>query len=185
MRLFVSIDLPNDLWEGVKGVQEGFGNASGLTFTNPTQAHLTLSFLGDVDEERVPTIEDALESAVEDDIDFGPFDAEIGGLGVFPSLDYISVVWLGVEEGGKEMTLLHDAVESRLYDLGFSPDDNEFVPHITIARMQHAGGKELVQQNVRESDPTVGRMEVSEIRLTESEPTSDGPAYSTVAAFSL
>ncbi len=185
MRLFVSIDLPDGLREGVEGVQEEFRDASGLTFTNPAQAHLTLSFLGDVDEDRVPDIEDALESAVEDDVDFGPFDAEIGGLGVFPSLDYISVVWVGVEDGGTEMTLLHDAVESRLYDLGFSPDDNEFVPHITVARMQHAGGKELVQRNVRELDPTVGRMEVSEIRLTESELTADGPAYSTLAAFPL
>ena len=185
MRLFVSIDLPDDLWESVEGVQEEFRDAGGLSFTDPTQAHLTLSFLGDVDEDRVPAIEDALETAVEDDIDFGPFDAEISGLGVFPSLDYISVVWLGLDDGGEETSLVHDAVESRLYDLGFSPDDNDFVPHVTIARMQHAGGKELVQRNVRELDPTVGRMEVREIRLTESELRSDGPEYSTVAAFAL
>jgi 2'-5' RNA ligase len=83
------------------------------------------------------------------------------------------------------MTLLNDAVESRLYDLGFSPDDNDFVPHVTIARMQHAGGKEHVQRNVRELEPTVGRMEVSDVRLTKSEPGADGPRYSTVAAFPL
>jgi 2'-5' RNA ligase len=185
MRLFVSIDLPDDLAESVEGVQDRFRDADGLSFTDPIQAHVTLSFLGDVDADRVPAIEDALESAVEDDIDFGPFDAEVEGVGVFPSLGYIRVVWVGVGDGAEEMTLLNDAVESRLYDLGFSPDDNDFVPHVTIARMQHSGGKEHVQRNVRELEPTVGRMEVSDVRLTKSEPGADGPRYSTVAAFPL
>ncbi|WP_458208447.1 RNA 2',3'-cyclic phosphodiesterase [Haladaptatus sp. NG-SE-30] len=185
MRLFVSIDLPNDLADSVEGVQDRFRDADGLKFTDPTQAHVTLKFLGDVESDRVPDIEAALEAAVADDIDFGPFRATVKGLGVFPSLDYISVVWLGVEEGAEEMTLLNDAVESRVYDFGFEPEENDFVPHVTIARMQHAGGKELVQENVRELDPTVGRMQVEEIRLTKSELTNEGPEYSTVAAFSL
>ncbi|WP_266079023.1 RNA 2',3'-cyclic phosphodiesterase [Haladaptatus caseinilyticus] len=185
MRLFVSIDLPDALAEGVAGVQERFSEADGLSFTDPRQAHVTLKFLGDVDSDRVSAIEDALELTVESDIDFGPFDANIRGLGVFPSLEYIRVVWLGVDEGETEMDLLHDAVESRLYDLEFEPEENEFIPHITIARMQHAGGKELVQRNVGELDPEVGTMEVEEIRLTKSELTSDGPEYSTVSAFRL
>ncbi|SIR52823.1 2'-5' RNA ligase [Haladaptatus litoreus] len=185
MRLFVSIDLPDSLAEGVAGVQDRFRDAEGLSFTDPRQAHLTLKFLGDVDEDRIPAIEKTLESAVESDVNFGPFSATVGGLGVFPSLDYISVVWLGVEKGGEEMRLLHDAVESRVYELGFEPEEDDFVPHITIARMQHAGGKELVQESVRELNPEVGEMEVEEIRLTKSELTSEGPEYSTVSAFGL
>jgi RNA 2',3'-cyclic 3'-phosphodiesterase len=185
MRLFVSIDLPDDLADGVEGVQDSFRDAEGLNFTDPEQAHVTLKFLGDVDSKRVPDVEEAVESTVSDDVDFGPFRATVGGLGVFPSLDYISVVWLGFEDGDEEMTLLHDAVESRVYDLGFEPEGNDFVPHVTLARMQHAGGKELVQENVRELDPTVGRMQVEEVRLTKSELTADGPEYSTVAAFPL
>ncbi|GAA0224142.1 RNA 2',3'-cyclic phosphodiesterase [Haladaptatus pallidirubidus] len=185
MRLFVSIDLPNSLAESVAGVQDRFRDADGLTFTDPQQAHVTLKFLGDVDEDRIPAIENTLESAVESDIDFGPFDATVGGLGVFPSLDYISVVWVGVDDGAEEMRLLHNAVESRVYDLGFEPEDNDFVPHMTIARMQHAGGKKLVQDTVRELKPEIGEMEVEAIRLTKSELTDEGPEYSTVAAFRL
>jgi 2'-5' RNA ligase len=184
MRLFVSIDLHDDLTEGVAGVQERFADASGLSFTDPAQAHVTLKFLGDTDPERVPEITDAIAEAV-DDVDFGPFETEFGGLGVFPSLDYISVVWLGVRDGSQAMTLLHEAIEPRVYDLGFEPEEHDFTPHVTLARMEHAGGKELVQEVVRDGDPTVGSMEVDQVRLTESELTADGPVYSTVEAFDL
>jgi 2'-5' RNA ligase len=182
MRLFVSIDLPDDLTAEVATVQELFADASGLNVTDPGQAHVTLKFLGETDEERLPEVTDALESAVAD-AGVEPFEATFGGLGVFPSLDYISVVWLGVESGGEEMTRLAEAIEDRTTAIGFDPEDHEFTPHVTLARMEHAGGKELVQGVVRNEDPTVGSMAVSEVRLTKSELTSEGPVYSTVESF--
>ncbi|MFT4891561.1 MAG: 2'-5' RNA ligase [Halobacteriales archaeon] len=186
MRLFVSVDLPDDLAEDVRAVQDEFREASGLNFTDPEQAHVTLKFLGEVDPDRLPAIEDRLESAVEK-ADVEPFEARYGGLGVFPSLDYISVLWLGVREGhgDAEMTRLGEAVEDEMVAEGFDPEDHEFTPHVTLARMNHAGGKDLVQENVRELDPDVGTAQVEEIRLTESELTDEGPIYSTVERFPL
>lgn len=184
MRLFVSIDLPEDLAEGVAAVQAELADASGLTFTDPEQAHLTLKFLGDTDEERLPELTDALDASVAN-AGVEPFEATFGGLGVFPSMNYISVVWLGVEEGGEEMTRLAEAVEERTTAIGFSPESHDFTPHVTLARMKHAGGKEVVQEVVREQEPTVGSMDVTDIRLTKSELTSEGPVYSTVESFAL
>jgi 2'-5' RNA ligase len=114
------------------------------------------------------------------DAALSPFTAEFGGLGVFPSLEYISVVWVGVDAGSEAMTRLHEAIEPRMVDLGFDEANHEFTPHVTLARMEHAGGKELVQELVRERDPTVGDCRVDEIRLTESTITSAGPEYATV-----
>ncbi len=180
MRLFVSVDL-DGLADEVVAVQDRLVDASGLTLTDPEQAHVTLKFLGDTDESQLPALAEALETAVAD-AGVGPFEATFGGLGVFPSLDYISVVWLGVRDGAgvDELTRLHEAVEDRTTALGFDPEDHEFTPHVTLARMEHAGGKERVQDVVRERDPTVGTMTVSEIRLTESVLRSDGPVYETV-----
>jgi len=186
MRLFVSVDLPDDLADDVRAVQDEFREASGLNFTDPEQAHVTLKFLGEVDPDRLPAIEDRLEAAVEK-ADVEPFEVHYGGLGVFPSLDYISVLWLGVREGhgDAEMIRLAEAVEDGMVAEGFDPEDHEFTPHVTLARMNHAGGKGLVQENVRELDPDVGAARIEEIRLTESELTSDGPVYSTVERFPL
>ncbi|RZH69028.1 RNA 2',3'-cyclic phosphodiesterase [Natrinema altunense] len=182
MRLFVSVDLPDDLADPVADLQDEFAAASGLEFTDPEQAHLTMKFLGETDEDRLPALERALSAAV-DDADVDPFTVRYGGLGVFPSLDYISVVWLGVEAGGKELTRLHEAIEDRTTAMGFDPEDHEFTPHVTLARMNHAGGKELVQDLVREREPTIGEARVDEIRLTESTLTDEGPVYSTVESF--
>lgn len=183
-RLFVSVDLPDELGHDVAAVQERFADASGLNFTDPEQAHVTLKFLGDVDEDRVGAVADAVDEAVAD-ADVEPFTARYEGLGVFPSMEYISVLWLGVAEGGDELTRLHEAIEKRTIAMGFDPEDHEFTPHVTLARMDHAGGKDLVQRGVREWTPTVGEATVEDVQLTESELTSDGPAYSTVERFPL
>jgi 2'-5' RNA ligase len=182
-RLFVSVDL-DGLADDVAAVQERFEGASGLNFVDPEGAHVTLKFLGDTDTERVDDLTDELAAAVED-AGVGPFECEFGGLGVFPSLDYISVVWVGTRSGGEELTRLHEAVEERTTAMGFDVEDHEFTPHVTIARMDHAGGKDLVQERVREDDPGVGRLAVEEIQLKESVLGPDGPTYDTVERFRL
>ncbi|WP_123538024.1 RNA 2',3'-cyclic phosphodiesterase [Halosimplex salinum] len=182
-RLFVSVDL-DGLADEIAAVQERFEGASGLNVTDPEQAHVTLKFLGDTDPDRLDDLVDELDAAVAD-AGVGPFEAEFGGLGVFPSLDYISVVWVGTRSGGEELTRLHEAVEERTTAMGFDEEDHEFTPHATIARMEHAGGKERVQDVVREDDPDVGRLEVEEMRVKESVLGPDGPTYDTVERFPL
>ncbi len=184
MRLFVSVDLPETLTESVADLQAVFEGASGLNFVDPGQVHVTLKFLGEVDEEQVPELEAELEAAVADAA-IDPFTVRFGGLGVFPDLEYISVVWLGVEMGGDQLRQLHEAIEARTTAMGFDPEEHDFTPHVTLARMEHAGGKDLVQEAVRTRDPTVGETRVTSVRLTESTLTRDGPQYSTVERLSL
>ncbi|MFB6194425.1 MAG: RNA 2',3'-cyclic phosphodiesterase [Halobaculum sp.] len=183
-RLFVSVDLPDRLADAVADTQDAFRDAEGLSFTDPKQAHVTLQFLGDVAEDRVERVVEAVEDATSE-AGVEPFTAEIGGLGVFPSLDYVQVVWAGVREGSAELGRLHEAVERETTALGFDPDDHEFTPHVTLARMHDARGKDLVTRLVERRDPTVGSFEVREIRLTESHPGDDGPRYETVAVAEL
>jgi len=184
MRLFVSVDLPEALAEDVAALQAELADASGLDFVDPNQTHVTLKFLGDAGD-REDELVDALETAV-DAADVDPFDAELGGLGVFPSLDYISVVWLGVGDGSVELARLHEAIEAEFVDEhGFDPADHDFTPHVTLARMNHAGGKDLVQDVVGDRDPDVGTMRVTDVCLTESVLSQEGPAYESVHAVEL
>lgn len=184
MRLFVSVDLP-DVADAVADLQAEFGDADGLRFTDPAQTHVTLKFLGGVDTDRLDTVEAALDRAV-DDADVDPFDVEVRGLGAFPSEDYITVVWVGVTPTGDPvLKRLHDHIEAEYTALGFDPEDHSFTPHATIARMDHAGGKELVQSKLRALDPTLGTHHVDTVTLTESTLTDDGPVYDTRYAVAL
>lgn len=179
MRLFVSVDLPDRLAAPIADLQAAFEGASGLDFTDPTQAHMTLKFLGETDPGRVDELGETLDRAVAE-ADIEPFEATLEGIGVFPSLDYISVIWLGVAQGQESFIELHHPIEDRFVGLGFEPADHEFTPHVTLARMRHAGGKERVQELVQTMDPAVGTMTVEAVTLTESTLTDEGPVYETV-----
>jgi 2'-5' RNA ligase len=184
-RLFVSVDLPDAFVDEIRAIQETLTPASGIRPTDPGQVHVTLAFLGETPEDRVPAVRDAVESGV-DRADLGPFDVEYRDLGVFPSEDYISVVWLGVGDGTEPLTRLHHSVVGALEDAGVSVDTHEtFTPHATIARMDHGGGKEHVQQVVRTSAPELGADRVDDVRLKRSLLGSDGPTYETVESFPL
>jgi len=198
MRAFFAVDLPDDLAPRIAEAQAAFEGAEGLRFVDPEQAHVTLKFLGDIDEpvadadggsdgDTAPALDDVLaagERAIET-ADIDPFECAISGYGVFPSLDYISVVWAGVDAGSAELTALHEALDAETTALGVDPEEHEFTPHVTLARMSDARGKELVQEAVRERDPDIGRFEADAVRLVSSTLTSDGPAYETVASFGL
>ena len=197
MRAFFAVDLPADLAAPVAAAQAAFEGAEGLRFVDPEQAHVTLKFLGEVGEEEAtdesdddrdaPSLDDVIaagERAVAD-ADVGPFECSVEGFGVFPSLDYVSVVWAGVGEGSAELTALHEALEAETTALGVDPESHSFTPHVTLARMDDARGKAVVQQAVRERDPDIGRFEVGAVRLVESTLTSEGPVYDPVASFEL
>jgi 2'-5' RNA ligase len=183
MRLFVSVDL-DGLAGGVAEAQAPFRDLPGLSPTDPEGAHVTMTFLGEGDHDR-----EALSAAIGRAVDAAdvvePFEARFEGLGVFPSMDYISVVWLGVTEGSEELTGLHGALEAETTALGYDPAAHEFTPHVTLARMEHAAAKEDVQRAVRERHPEVGALDVTELRLTESTLTPDGPEYETLERFPL
>ncbi|MEF8801424.1 MAG: RNA 2',3'-cyclic phosphodiesterase [Halolamina sp.] len=208
MRLFFAIDLPDDLTEAFATLQAEFEAAEGLSFTDPEQAHVTMKFLGEVDADaegeygdtRLADVKLAGAAAVDaykggqqpepaeetgESVASGPFETEVGGIGVFPSPEYISVLWTGVRDGADELVRLHDALEAETTELGFDAEDHAFTPHFTLARMNDPRGKELIQDRLRDLGPTVGRFAVSELKLKRSELSAAGSEYETIARFPL
>lgn len=184
MRLFVSIDLPESIADSIRSIQESFSGIPSVTLVDPSQAHLTLKFIGDTDQDRVPEIETALSDCIAA-TGLASFPMEIADIGAFPSAEYIRVIWLGVSTGSEETTTLHESIESSLTAIGIEPESHAFTPHITIARMADARGKETIQDLLESKTPHIGTMEVTTVQLKESKFTDAGPQYSTVSSFSL
>ncbi|MFP4188804.1 MAG: RNA 2',3'-cyclic phosphodiesterase [Halobacteriales archaeon] len=178
-RLFVSVDLPPELEPKVRDLQSYLrGTRADLRFTKPEQAHLTMKFVGDTPESRLKAVKGAVDEAagcVE------PFRVEVGGTGVFPSRDYVSVVWVGVREGADELTRLHDGLEEATVGRGLADEaEHDYVPHVTLARMNSGRGRSEVLGFVEEHDDvTLGGFEVSRLRLKSSVLCDGGSVHTT------
>lgn len=173
-RAFVSVDFGS--LPGLLDLHEELDRTdAALKLVDPNQYHLTLKFLGDVGEDRVPEIVDAMRSAA-DGVE--AFDARFHGVGAFPSEEFIKVVWAGMA-GAEALSEVAGSLEE---DLGhIRSKDHDFHPHVTLARMQGGRGKERVQAFLADHrDEPLDEVAVERIRLKRSELTPEGPVYETV-----
>lgn len=174
IRIFVAVDLPEEFRDEIRGIQSRFSGLK-LKLVDPELVHVTMKFIGDVKESCVPEIVEALEN-----VKCKPFDALIGGIGVFPKPKAPRVLWLGAE-GNFE--LLHDEVESSLSNFRFKKDKKRFTAHATLARIKFipAGQKDEFLELLDElSDVELGKMAVDRISLKKSTLTPHGPIYETL-----
>lgn len=133
-RLFVAVDPPDPVVDEITVLRKAGREEDELEarWTDPGQYHLTLRFVGEVDEARVDTIRQAAAPDPEDE-ETGPFELRPSGLGVFPSRRDPRVLWIGFEEPPR-LLALRRGLEDRLVEAGLDPDDRSFVPHLTVAR---------------------------------------------------
>ena len=96
----------------------------------PENVHLTLKFLGEIEEDLLPELSAAVEESV---AGTDPFDMALNGFGAFPSLRRPSVVWLGIEPNDT-LSALQEKLERALEGLGFPREDRPFRPHMTLGR---------------------------------------------------
>lgn len=178
MRLFLAINLPEEVKKRLFELGRplpGFGDVKAVEEEN---IHLTLKFLGDAEPERVIA---ALEK-----VKFKPFDVALKGVGVFPSPDYIRVVWAGCEKGAKEIITLHKDIEEALKAGGLKFEkDNDFHPHATLARVRMPRDKKgLAEFLEKHKEDELGSFKLSSFELMESKLGRGGPTYGVVERFS-
>jgi 2'-5' RNA ligase len=172
MRLFIAIDF-GKASEFFKEVQSRLDlTAARLTLTK--SYHLTIKFLGEVDETNVNIIKERLSN-----IKFAPFFVRLANLGVFPSQSHIRVIWLGFEDDSK-LKELQEQVEISLKDI-FPKDD--FKAHITLARVKEIIDKQKLRENLRSMPFEKKDLEINEFKLMKSTLLSTGPVYEEVTSF--
>lgn len=132
MRLFVAVDVPDLIKEEIEGsvVEPLRDVVEGARWTRPEGRHLTLKFLGYVDDDRVDEVSSALETVART----AAFDAAFEELGGFPNLRRPRVLWVGIGDGRHELGDLAAAVDTCLEPLGFAREERPFHPHFTLAR---------------------------------------------------
>lgn len=185
IRTFVAIELDAPLRNALAQVQADLRNrlqkAMGpdvrIQWVKPDSVHLTLKFLGDIPEERVPEIEAALAHVTGA---HARCTVDVGGLGAFPDARAPRVLWVGLSSQVEGLTRLAVAVERALVALGFAPEPKPFNPHLTLARIKERSrdiGRALAADHMLEQTAPIGTVAVNAIALMKSELKPSGAVY--------
>ena len=178
MRCFVAVELPSPMREEIGRLQSRIATA-GLRLVKPELVHVTIKFLGDVPEEDVGPVTEALGR-----VTFAPFSVQVLGMGAFPGRA-VRVVWLGLEGDFRE---LYQKVEQALKPLGFAPEVRGFSPHVTLGRVARPGAEMnrlLCARIANFAGLDLGRFTVDRFYLKKSTLTPGGPIYEDLAKFPL
>jgi RNA 2',3'-cyclic 3'-phosphodiesterase len=127
LRLFVGIGFPPELKLRLSLLNAGL---PGARWVDPANYHLTLRFIGEVDEGVAADVDDALMR-----LRARRFDLQFAGIGVFGN-GRPRQLWVGVERNS-ELSALRDKVEQALTRAGLPPEARKFAPHVTLARLHN------------------------------------------------
>ena len=178
VRTFIAVDLGKTLRDRLISLQENMARSGAeVKWVEVENLHITLLFLGEVDDRELP----ALCRAVS--VECGRherFSLGVERVGCFPNPRRPRVVWAGVGEGAPELIALHDALEPPLQELGcYRREERQYTPHITLGRVKSDGPAEaLAAILAKKATWNAGsEVEVQEVLVMSSHLAKQGPEY--------
>ena len=171
MRAFIAIDIPfnskiGEMQDSIEG---------GVKKVERENMHITLKFLGEIEEKILPEIESIVE-----DCKVEEFTIKLHGIGFFPNERYVKVIWIGIE-GYEPVERMARCIDEKLARMGFKRE-RSYVPHLTVAR---AKGPVNLKALEKFRDFDFGEISVEEVRIKKSTLTPKGPVYEDIAIIQL
>ncbi len=170
VRAFLALELSGEIRDQLKVAQDTLRTCTArMTFVEPENIHITVKFLGDVDDRHLPMVVDAVKK-----ISFAPFPVSIGNVTVNnPKRPF--TVWCSVGDAGKSEELFR-LVEAALATLGFTKETRRFTPHATLARIKEPDPSLFTVLGLLKGK-TYGDCTILGMKLKKSTLTSRGPVY--------
>jgi len=180
MRAFLAVDVDSTLNYEIQKVQKELKKtAAPLKMVEPENLHFTFKFFGEISPTQTENIIQITQDKLEK---YKSFPLNIKGTGVFPSMGYMRVIWLGVEEPEQFSQLQRD-LDHEFVKMGFKKE-RSYIPHLTIARVKGPRNKEILAETVQKLESIeIGQMTLEKIVLKKSELTPVGPIYTDIQQF--
>ncbi|MFH1354790.1 MAG: RNA 2',3'-cyclic phosphodiesterase [Candidatus Omnitrophota bacterium] len=187
MRTFIAIELPKEIKQELTKIQEQLkASEADVKWVNPENIHLTLKFLGEIDEIKLKRINQIIQEVAKDR---NGFRTNLSTLGVFPRVQSPRVIWVGIDKGDQEIKKLAEDLEEKIAGIGIAKEKRNFSTHITIGRVRTPHRREqLIQDLNKLSNVFSGRYlgwEVTKVTLFKSTLTPKGPLYEALQEASL
>ena len=178
MRTFVAVFPPPAIREALFRAARDLPASKAFRLIGPEKLHLTLKFLGNVAEDDLNRVAQALKPLRER---HEPFEVSTSGFGAFPSERKARILWAGVGEGSEPLRAVALSVEDLLEPAGFGREQRPYVPHLTLGR---ARGRQAKLDGASVSPPAL-RFTLSSVDLVESVPGEGEVTYSVLETYSF
>ena len=185
IRTFIAVGLDEAVRERAVALQGRLARTGpSVKWVEPENMHITLLFLGEVDELEVLAVCRAVEKAAKP---LPPFAMNLVGLGCFPTPRRPKILWVGVKEGAEELRRLHATLEAPLLEMGcYRREERDYTPHLTLGRLTQedragAWGPVLTKH----ADWECGETPVREVLVMSSELRREGPVYTVLSRAKL
>ncbi len=184
MRSFIAIEVPDNIKTAIEELS-GRLRASGTkaSWVKPDNIHLTLRFLGSIEERRVNLISERLNIEYRD---VAPFTLRVSGVRTFPNVHKPSVVWVGLEPAEGPLAVTQEIAETAAIATGFPRETKPFRAHMTVARIRNKlklGN--LIEALESEKDFSTEPFTVDTVALFSSDLTRNGSIYTKLGEFQL
>ena len=172
VRTFIAVDLGPNIRERLLDLQETLAREiPDVKWVEAENMHLTLLFLGEVDERDLLPVCRCVSKGAEN---YAPFSLELRGLGCFPNPRRPRVIWAGIQEGAAELVAIHDDLETPLLEQGcYRREERKFTPHVTMGRTTNdLAAEPLARLMPKYQNWSGGFAAVKEVLVMSSELTS-------------
>jgi 2'-5' RNA ligase len=167
MRLFVALPLPQSVAQSLLLIQ---GGVPGARWQSREQLHLTLRFIGEVDNQTAILLDEVLAA-----IHAPAFDMQLHAVGQFGG-HHMHSLWAAVRPN-EALQHLQRKVDSAIRKIGQPQDAHKFTPHVTLARLRHPEPGKAVEWLAQHALYTSPEFTVGAFQLYSSKLTSDGSIY--------
>ena len=178
MRIFVAVFPPQRIRETLFRAARDLPTSRDFRLIGPAKIHLTLKFLGEVAEDDLGLVMQALEPLREGQ---EPFEVSTSDFGAFPSQKRARILWAGLGEGAEPLRAVAQSVEDLLEPAGFEREVRPYVPHLTLGR---ARGRQAKLHDTSVFPPAL-RFTVSGVELVQSVPGEGGVTYSILKTYAF
>lgn len=148
MRTFIAIELPQEVKNVLVKLQGRLRKTGGdVKWVQPDNIHLTLKFLGEIDEKKLNKINLILDKIAGNN---SCFQISFSTLGVFPKMSSPRIIWVGIEKGDMETKKIASELEEEIEKIGIAKEDRPFSSHITIGRVKSALNRQMLAQELNQ-----------------------------------
>ncbi len=185
IRSFLAFELPLDIKRGVHRVLADIrGSIRNVRWVDADNIHLTVVFMGNIFEDLIPSINEAVEKVC---LRYGSFEVSLSGLGAFPNSKRPRVIWLGLQGNTERMSIFKNSLHKQIKPFGIKEEKRPFKPHLTLGRFRNPtpGDSSLDNFIAKYKDLSSAECRMDELIFFKSDLKPGGAVYTKLKSWPL